>query len=106
MMSESDFWLRLQYRVANEFEGLRENHLRFRWCDGFVPEKYELNSPLPRITGRACIVNGQHSWKKWEFTLQLRGPVASQSEINWESLLPPGDVTRWMSVDLDRKQIE
>jgi hypothetical protein len=104
-MSESDYWLALMFRVCGEFAGMSENHLRFRWCDGFIPQEYRLDAPSPCITGRAWIVDGQEQ-ELWEFTLFLNGPVASISEIDWRSLLPPQDVTRWIAVDVPGKRIQ
>ena len=104
-MSEDDYWVDLEFRVCREFEGMPENHLRFRWCDGFIPERYLLNDQSPCITGHVWICNGQEQ-EKWEFTLVLNQSVSSPSEIDWASLLPPENVTKWMGVDLAQKRIE
>ena len=104
-MGESDFWVDLEYRVCHEFAGMPESHLRCRWCDGFIPERYLLDGPSPRVTGHAWICNGQKQGQ-WEFTLILDHPVSSRSEIDWSSLLPPPNVTKWMVVDVAGKRIE
>jgi hypothetical protein len=104
-VNEADFWLRLEYRVSREFGGMQENHRRFWWCDGFDPQQYFLDDATPRITGRACLCNGPRE-DDWEFTLFLAEPVGSQEQIDWASLLPPDNVTRWLAVDERRKCIQ
>lgn len=104
-MNESDYWLRLEYRLCSEFEGLLENHLRFLWCDGFTPQQYLVDDPLPRVTGLVWICNGQIQ-DEWEFTLLLPHPVGAPSEIEWSSLLPADSVTRWLAVDPIGKRVE
>jgi hypothetical protein len=104
-MNESDYWVHLEYRVCREFAGMPENHLRFLWCDGFIPQQYLFDGPSPRITGRAWICNGPRQ-DQWAFTLFLNHPVASRSEIDWPSLLPREDVTRWLAVDPPGKRIQ
>jgi len=44
--------------------------------------------------------------EEWEFTLFLNHPVNSYDEIDWDKLLPPEDVTRWLAVDRARKRME
>lgn len=104
-MSETEYWGHLEYRVCHEFSGMPGKQLRHFWCDGILPCEYKLNEPSPRITGRAWICDDQEQ-ENWEFTLFLFKPVASQSEIDWEALLPPRNTTRWMSLDIARKYIE
>jgi|SRR5580704_7277435 hypothetical protein len=102
---EWDYWMDLEFRICSELRGMRENHLRFLWCDGIHPEEYLLDEPSPRITGRAWICNGDRQ-DKWSFRLFLNKSVGSMSEIDWPSLLPPKDVTRWLAVDVAAKEIQ
>ena len=104
-MDEADYWLSLEYRLCHEFAGMPENHLRFLWCDGFIPEQYRLDGPSPQITGRAWICNGRRQ-QEWEFSLFLTHPVGSRAEINWRSLLPPANVTRWLAIEPAGKRIQ
>jgi hypothetical protein len=46
-----------------------------------------LDDPVPRIVGRAWIVEGQRQ-ENWEFTLYLKHRYVSRADIPWE-LLPP-----------------
>jgi hypothetical protein len=82
-----------------------ENHLRYLWCDGFIPEQYLLDDSTPRITGRAWIYNGPKQ-DQWGFTLFLPHPIGSRDELEWASLLPPENVTRWLALDQRSKRIQ
>ena len=104
-MSESEFWSHLEYRVCHELSGMLETHFRSRWCDGIIPTDYQINPSSPRITGRAWICVSRDQENRG-FTLLLDKSVTSPSDINWESLLPPNNTTRWMALDVARKHIE
>jgi hypothetical protein len=104
-VDEAEYWASLEYRVCREFAGMRDNHLRYLWCDGFLPARYVLDPPTPRITGTAWICNGSRQ-AEWAFTLLLPHPVQSPQEIAWEALLPPENVTRWLALDLMGQRIE
>ncbi len=104
-MDEADYWVSLEFRVCREFAGMPENRVRFLWCDGFIPERYFLDGPSPRITGRAWIGNGPRQ-DEWIFTLFLNQTFGSPREIEWQRLLPPENVTRWLAVDLPGKRIQ
>jgi hypothetical protein len=63
-----------------------------------VADRYFLDDPQqPRIVGRAWIMGSQDCQELWKFTLLLPHPVASLSAVDWASLLPPDNVTRWLS---------
>jgi hypothetical protein len=98
-VDESDFWNHLEYRVCREIEGLRRPELRRFWCDGFIPSRYDLGGPSPRIVGRVWMGSGPREQQEWEFDLLLRGPVASREAIEWSTLLPLPEVTRWLTLD-------
>jgi hypothetical protein len=104
-MIECDYSIDLELRICREFRGMPENHLRFLWCDGLDPEQYLLDGPSPCITGRAWICNGQLQ-DQWEFRLLLNNPVDLPSKIDWPSLLPSDNVTRWLAVDPLGKRIQ
>jgi hypothetical protein len=104
-VNEADYWARLEYRVCREFEGMSERPLRSLWCDGFIPGQYFISEPTPRIVGRAWICDGP-SQHEWEFTLFLPYGAEARDEIEWASLLPAEDVTRWLAVDLAGKRIQ
>jgi len=104
-MGEGDFWVNLEFRLCHEFAGLPERRYRYFWCDGFIPGDYQLGSPSPRITGRCWICDGPRQ-AQWEFALLLPRPFGSREEIDWATLLPPPNTTRWMAFDEGRRYIE
>jgi hypothetical protein len=104
-VDEGHYWVSLEYRVCREFAGMPENQLRYLWCDGFIPEQYVLDDLTPRITGRVWICNGPKQ-DEWEFTLFLSHPARSRAEIEWTSLLPSENVTRWLALDQHGKRVQ
>src|SRR5262245_54400936 len=104
-MSESDYWLELEYRVSAEFAEMADNRLRFLWCDGFTPLEYLLDDSLPRITGRTWICNGPKQ-EEFDFTLFLKALVDSRADVDWSALIPPTGVTRWIAVDVASRRIQ
>lgn len=87
-MEEEYFWDALEYRVSREFAGMPDRRLRSWWCDGFIPEEYELRGPTPRISGYAWICKGRIQ-EKWSFTLFLKEPAASRDTITWALIFLP-----------------
>ena len=85
----------LEFRVSGEFAEMADRSLRSFWCDGFIPTNYMIDDPVPRITGRAWICKGRKQ-EAWAFTLFLPSPVASCNAIDWSTLLPPENVTKWL----------
>src|SRR5690242_18804993 len=104
-VDEKNFWGSLEFRLCREFAGLPERRYQYFWCDGFIPSEYLLGDPSPRINGKVWICNGPQQ-AEWDFVLLLPRPVESREEIDWASLLPPENVTRWMAFDEGRQYIE
>jgi hypothetical protein len=104
-MDEAYFWLALEYRICGEFAGMPHKELRRIWCDGIIPSLFLLDDPTPRITGQAWLCFGRQQ-QEWEFTLLLPTPASSREQIDWAALLPPENVTRWISLDRMAKHIE
>jgi hypothetical protein len=104
-MEEADYWGRLEYRICREFAGMQNWDLRHYWCDGLIPERYRLGDSEPRITGRAWICRGQKQ-EEWEFTLFLPAPAGTPDDIDWASLLPPENATRWLAFEPGSKRIQ
>lgn len=106
-MDEATFWGELEHRVSREFDGMRGecNHLRSFGCDGLVPHQYHLEDADSRITGLAWIVRNDDQ-QEWEFTLFLPRRYASREEIEWEKLLPTVNVTKWIALDIEARQIQ
>jgi hypothetical protein len=97
-VDEADYWVALEFRVCREFARLPARHLRHLWCDGFIPTWYLLDDATPRIVGQAWICNGPKQ-DEWEFTLFLPSPAGARAEVDWVSLLPPENGTRWLALD-------
>jgi hypothetical protein len=104
-MTEAEYWIHLELRLCREFAGLPESRHRYLWCDGFNPMEYLFDDAAPRITGRAWICDGPRQ-KEWQFALLLPRPTSSRDYIDWASLLPPDNKTRWISIEQDRLYIE
>jgi hypothetical protein len=102
-MTEPDFWPHLEHRVSHELAGLRDPSLRALWCDGFLPSAFHTGPPGPRITGHTWIARGGRHQEEWHFTLLLAPHTLTPDQIDWPTLLPPEDVTGWLSLDTDRK---
>jgi hypothetical protein len=105
-VTEDEYWVHLEFRVCREFEGLAERRYRYFWCDGFFPEEYAIEGAAPRIAGLAWICNGPAQQEHWRFVLVLPRAVESVDEIDWGSLLPPENMTRWMLFDEAKRSIE
>jgi hypothetical protein len=104
-MDEARYWLSLEYRLCREFAGMKDLYLRYLWCDGFTPQKYLMDDPVPRITGRVWICDGLKQ-AEWEFTLFLPHPVRSREAIDWAEQFPAENVTQWLAVDRRKARIE
>jgi hypothetical protein len=104
-LDESAYWGHLEYRVCDELGGLSDPDARRYWCDGFEPSRYILDGRSPRVLGRVWMGVGPRHQERWEFTLLLNRPADSPEGIDWSALLPPPDVTKWLTVDPIRKQL-
>ena len=110
-MDEPEFWVRLEYRICDEFRSFDDDHLRCYWCDGLVPERYDRHGGQWQISGSAWIgtlnapkrherrPSGQEPWK---FTL-IAGHARDRNEIDWQELLPGDRLTGWLTPDPDNK---
>jgi hypothetical protein len=103
-VGEKDYWVALEYRVCREFDRVPSNRVRCLWCDGFIPERYALDGPAPRVEGRAWICHRERQ-DEWEFVLHLPRPAASPGEVDWAALLPPDNAVRWLSLDRRNKRV-
>ncbi|MEV4312149.1 hypothetical protein [Actinocrispum sp. NPDC049592] len=75
------------------------------WCDGFVPEVYDLDSPLPCVRGRAWIGYGPSKQDPYEFTLILPRGLRSKDDIDWAALMPADDMTGWLTYSREWKTL-
>ena len=102
-----DFWISLEWRVGSEIDCLRCADFRGLWCDGFIPEQFQVLDARPAITGIVWIAkSGNRGWQqRWRFTLLLPQDVRSEEDLKWADLLPPEDVTGWLSLDPLRQTV-
>ena len=103
-MNETHFWWLLQVRVSDEFAEMADRSLRPFWCDGFTPTTYTIDDHAPRITGTASMFKGRKP-EDWAFTLFLPIPVASIDAIDWSTLLPAENATKWLEPDAERRTL-
>jgi len=92
---EKNFWVALEFRICAEFAGFEDKGLRSHWCDGLIPEHYDLQAEEPGVRGTAFC--GQSGQERWRFVLLIGSSANSPAEVDWSSLLPPEDVTGWLS---------
>lgn len=105
-MTQKEFASALEWRICREFTGMADGRLRNKWCDGVSLTSFLLTDEAkPRIMGIAWICEGAHQ-EEWRLELLLPRPLASEAEINWEELLPPENMTRWLALDEKRKLIQ
>jgi hypothetical protein len=105
-LDEDSFWSALEWRVCRDFAGMRDGHLRDYWCDGFSSGWLRLDEVPQRIEGTAWIGDRRTLPVEWKYTVVLTRPVASRDDVDWESLLPAENTTRWLSLDPRRKRLE
>jgi hypothetical protein len=104
-VTESDYWGRLEYRVTSELAGIDEYRRLGLWCDGFIPDVYELEVDVPQVSGTAWVCPGQDQ-QAWRFALLLPARCMGREAINWASLLPADDETGWLTLDLEGRYLE
>ena len=102
-MEEKEFWRRLEFRVCAEFAGFADRRMRHYWCDGLVPEEYDLAGDRPQIQGTAwCGPSGQEPWR---FTLEVGRAAGPGGRIDWPALLPGDEMTSWLVPDPREKTL-
>jgi len=102
-VEEQEFWRRLEVRICAEFAGFADRRLRYYWCDGLVPEDYDLAGAEPRISGVAFC--GQSGQERWRFSLVVGQESTSPRQVDWPALLPGGRLTGWLTPDTENKTL-
>ncbi len=106
-MTESDYWLLLEYRLSREFPRLGMNELRFLWCDRLRADHVSSDGGSDWISGTALISEDDgRSFVDYRFRLRLGRSPVQRSGINWEAMLPGEETSGWLSVDGGQKMIE
>jgi hypothetical protein len=104
-VDEQEFWQRLEYRICAEFAGFADLRLRYHWCDGLIPEEYELTSVEPHIRGVAYCGQRGGTQERWRFALGVGQRVAYARQIDWSILLPSDYLTGWLTADVQNKTL-
>jgi hypothetical protein len=103
-LEESEFWARLQFTVHQELMRFVMRWRRAMWCDGLVPQRFDLDGPQPSITGLAYCGHGRPD--DWEFVFLLPPETArTRAAIDWASLMPAAGTTGWLSPHPDEKRL-
>jgi hypothetical protein len=102
-MTEAEFWIHLEFRLCHEFDGLAGKEFCGLWCDGFIPEQFEIHAKGAFFTGRVWLGFGQKKQEAWDFCLHAGKKVTGRDVIAWADLLPAADVTGWLVVDWAKK---
>src|SRR3954454_4228033 len=89
-------------RVSRELSGMRQRELRGWWCDGFIPDVFEIVGQRCRIVGKVWMALGKERQERWDFMLHL-GPAGPCEQIDWATMLPAEDWTGWLSLDSETK---
>ena len=103
-VTEREYFIALEYRVCRELAGMRDENLRIIWCDGFLPDpQIEISRRHRRVTGKFWIGFGGSHHELWDFHLLLGPIVKDRQQIDWAALLPPDEVTGWLSMYFESK---
>lgn len=103
-MTEEEFWDALEYRVSHELRLMDNPQLQCLWCDGFIAERYETANAEPLIGGRTFICRGSEQ-KEWKFKLLLPERWDSAELIRWDTILPPDEMSGWISLDFRNRTL-
>ena len=101
-LTERDYFGHLEMRVSRELAGMRQRDLRSWWCDGFIPEAFEVVGERCRVSGRVWMAFGQERQELWDFIVYL-GQARPREQIEWMAMLPSEDVTGWLALDFETK---
>jgi hypothetical protein len=104
-LDETEFWARLEYRICDELSGFEDKRLRCYWCDGLIPEEYDLLGEEKCIRGLAWIGDGRRV-EQWNFALLTASDVMAEEEVDWAALLPEDTLTGWLTPDPQRKTLK
>ena len=103
-VTDREYFIALEYRVCRELAGMRDKQLRTVWCDGLLPDpQIEISRRHRRVTGKVWIGFGGSHQELWDFHLLLGPIVKDRQQIDWSALLPPDEVTGWLSMDFEKK---
>jgi len=85
---------------------MAEGNLHRYWCDGITFGSFFFEDERPRLLGNAWMCDGQGKFEEWRCELLLPQHYKSLEDIDWDKLLPPDNVTRWLAIDPRRRFIQ
>jgi hypothetical protein len=101
-LTQRHYFSHLEMRISGELAGMRQRELQGWWCDGFIPDAFDVVGKRCRITGKAWMALGRERQELWDFVVHL-GPARPREQIDRAAMLPPDDVTGWLSLDFETK---
>jgi hypothetical protein len=102
-MTEDEFWTRLEFRICLELTGMDDKVLRGMWCDGIRGALTRPEAGPAYMSGTIWI--GKTGQTDMQFAMAMPDNIVSKDDIIWSKLLPPEDMTAWLSVDPKRKLV-
>ncbi len=90
-------------RVTRELACMRRKDFRGMWCDGFIPESFGVVGSRCRINGRVWLAWSGERQECWDFVVLLGAATLVREQVHWEKMLPPEDVTGWLSLDFQTR---
>jgi hypothetical protein len=82
---------------------MNDKVLRSMWCDGIRGAVVRPEAGPAYMSGTIWI--GKDGQTEMQFTMVLPDNIASKDDIVWSKLMPPEDMTAWLSVDPKRKLV-
>lgn len=99
-----DFWTSLEYRVCREMHGVDECRAVGMWCDGIIASVVHREEDPVRVSGQAWVGLGPTQQEAWAFELLLPAGV-DPDEVGRVDMVPPDDVTGWLTIDRTAKRL-
>src|SRR5215813_8828312 len=98
-MTEDEFWTALEFRICRELSGMSNAVLSPMWCDGIRGAIVRPEAGPAYMYGTIYI--GKTGQTAMEFRMVLPDNIASKDDIVWSKLMPPENMTAWLSVPID-----
>jgi hypothetical protein len=102
-MTEDEFWPALEFRICRELSGMDDKVLSGMWCDGIRGDIVRPEAGPVYMYGTIYI--GKTGQTAMEFRMTLPDNIASKDDIVWSKLMPPEDMTAWLSVDYSKRKL-
>lgn len=71
ILSDADFWSRLEFELSGWFRTSGDSGLRGYWCDGFIPRSAHNTKGGVEVKGAAWIEEGHKSHGQFAFSLAV-----------------------------------